>query len=449
MLLKELWPNITINGYHTIKPLTGTLDAIPSKYKDLNFANFDDWFKTFALRAQNDCNMYLDFIFNKWEFTTFPDEIKETVIDMIYILIEHWVFNRVPVEFFVDATNNLNTSSTSYIASTLANNTQDMIPQRVKALANFTELKNFLIPYNDENTVDANMIDLGLYYSKFVVDKLLEKEKNERLKKQLKFFQSRCQDYTCPQNPNLRGPVTNLVIEEYASSDYEHETETLTVSFPKQIGTLPPNALQPNPQEGDYTHTTTADFSAKLQKQLNLIFQNFQNIQKSLIGAIAWFSQLKKLEEGWLPLSEKAYTVILADGSQLVTPSLREGDFVRHKKDNPLNAENDNVGHHIHPIYVAPKLDKPNSSFVFKWKKNYFFSTTGWNVGTMPHTPEDSDIVMQSSLILDAWPKEVPEEIYLFFSAETEKNETDILETRPQNTSLIAHIYVGLEAKIK
>ncbi|WP_342263490.1 hypothetical protein [Spiroplasma endosymbiont of Clivina fossor] len=82
-------------------------------------------------------------------------------------------------------------------------------------------------------------------------------------------------------------------------------------------------------------------------------------------------------------------------------------------------------------------------------KKNYFFTTTGWNVGTMPHTPEDSDIVMQSSLILDAWPKEVPEEIYLFFSAETEKNETDILETRPQNTSLIAHIYVGLGAKIK
>ncbi|WP_215826229.1 hypothetical protein [Spiroplasma endosymbiont of 'Nebria riversi'] len=51
MLLKELWPNITINGYHTIKALTGTLDAIPSKYKDLNFANFDDWFKTFTLRA--------------------------------------------------------------------------------------------------------------------------------------------------------------------------------------------------------------------------------------------------------------------------------------------------------------------------------------------------------------------------------------------------------------
>ncbi|WP_342264119.1 hypothetical protein [Spiroplasma endosymbiont of Clivina fossor] len=324
MLLKELWPNITINGYHTIKPLTGTLDAIPSKYKDLNFTNFDDWFKTFALRAQNDCNMYLDFIFNKWKFTTFPDEIKETVMDMIYILIEHWVFNRVPVEFFVDATNNLNTSSTSYIASTLANNTQDMIPQRVKALANFTELKNFLISYNDENTVDANMIDLGLYYSKFVVDKLLEKEKNERidainqeyaerieadiklskvvqnekidrvvgdrlndnftLKKQLKFFQSRCQDYTCPQNPNLRGPVTNLVIEEYASSDYEHETETLTVSFPKQIGTLPPNALQPNPQEGDYTHATTADFSAKLQKQINILTNNFKLLQNSFFN---------------------------------------------------------------------------------------------------------------------------------------------------------------------
>ncbi|WP_342223637.1 hypothetical protein [Spiroplasma endosymbiont of Asaphidion curtum] len=313
MLLKELWPNITINGYHTIKPLTGTLDAIPSKYKDLNFANFDDWFKTFALRAQNDCNMYLDFIFNKWEFTTFPDEIKETVMDMIYILIEHWVFNRVPVEFFVNATNNLNTSSTSYIAYTLANNTQDMIPQRAKALANFTELKNFLIPYNDENTIDANMIDLGLYYSKFVVDKLLEKEKNERievdnelskavhdekidrivgdrlndsftLKKQLKFFQSRCQDYTCPQNPNLIGPVTNLVIEEYASSDYEHETETLTVSFPKQIGTLPPNALQPNPQEGDYTHATTADFSAKLQKQLNNIVQKLPKNEILLVN---------------------------------------------------------------------------------------------------------------------------------------------------------------------
>lgn len=180
-LLKELWSGISIEGYHKIKPLTGNLDAIPSKFKNLNFYSFENWFESMALRAQNDCNIYLDFIFNKWEFETFPAEIKETVIDMIYILIEHWVFNRVPIEFFVDATNNLNTSNMSYIASNLANNMQDMLPQRVKALANFTELKEFLIPYNDVNMIDGNMIDLGLYYSKYTVDVLLKKEKDERI----------------------------------------------------------------------------------------------------------------------------------------------------------------------------------------------------------------------------------------------------------------------------
>ncbi|WP_215826550.1 hypothetical protein [Spiroplasma endosymbiont of 'Nebria riversi'] len=407
---------------------------------------------------------------------------------MIYILIEHWVFNRVPVEFFVDATNNLNTSSTSYIASTLANNTQDMIPQRVTALDNFTELKNFLIPYNDENTVDANMIYLGLYYSKFVVDKLLENEKNERidainqeyaerietdiklskavhdekvdrivggrlndnftLKKQLKFFQSRCQDYTCPQNPNLRGLITNLVIEEYASSDYEHETETLTVSFPKQIGTLPPNALQPNPQEGDYTHATTADFSAKLQKKINILTNNFKLLQNSFIGTIAWFGRVRDIEYGWFVLRTESYTVTLSDGSKIQTPALKEGDFIRNKTNDPLISENSNVVQHTHPINIIPDFEKPNSSFVFQNSENNFRALNRLHFVTVDNG-DSYGCIFRSKSGFNDWPTVVSQYLHLFLKANTEKNETNILETRPQNTSLIAHIYVGLGAKIE
>ncbi len=437
--------------------------------------------------------MYLDFIFNKWEFTTFPDEIKETVMDMIYILIEHWVFNRVPVELFVDATNNLNTSNTSYIDSTLANNTQDMILQRVKALANFTELKNFLIPYNDENTVDANMIDLGLYYSKFVVDKLLEKEKNERidadnkeknerndadnkllnhlllvqesnnrftLQKQLKFFQSRCQDYTCPQNPNLRGPVTNLVIEEYANSDYEHETETLTVSFPKQIGTLPPNVLQPNPQEGDYTHATTADFSAKLQKQINILTNNFKLLQNSFIGTIAWFSSKKKIENGWFALQDKAYTIILAGGDELVTPSLGKGDFIRHNPNKLLQQQKASVERHRHKIWVDSYMANiKNYNFYHNIKFKTAKEMTAildlqWiNVTTRnePANLNNNNLGYAAFKVRRYFAEDgdwAPG-YSLNFNFDAKTKEYGENETRPRNTSLMAHIYVGLGARVK
>lgn len=461
MLIKQLWPAVSIQGYHKIKPLTGTLDAIPSKFKNLNFSSFEEWFESIALRAQNDCNIYLDFAFNKFEFSSFAKEIKDTVIDMVYVLIEHWIFNRVPIEFFVDATNTLNTSNTSYVASNLANNMQDMLPQRVKALANLTQLKHFLIPYMEEDTIDANMVDLGQYYTKFVTDNLLFKEKKERLQKQLKWHSKKPTpgDKLAYSDQN-DCPVNHLVIEEYATSEYDRNTETLTISFPKQIGTLPPQALQTNPQVGDYTHAPTADFVAKMKNDLILL----KNQINSFIGQISWFMNKKNISEGWVFLSDKKMKVLLANGQIIETPKLREGDFIRHKLNSPLVSEKDCFKQHKHDIDLKPDAsdDKSfNSAILYDskstTKEGDWFPTRELEFEGVIEEIDSNEgsryLVIDKKYnnkikVLDKpiFYRDIPYNKRLYLKDKTKEEGKE--ETRPQNLSLIAHMYVGVGAKL-
>ncbi|BDT04684.1 hypothetical protein [Spiroplasma ixodetis] len=89
----------------------------------------------------------------------------------------------------------------------------------------------------------------------------------------------------------------------------------MILDWPDEIGTLPPEALQNNPQIGDYTHAATCDFSAKQQKRIttnensiNLINNQVQDIKNN------WFNietspLWKKVENINLNL-EKWYIVI-------------------------------------------------------------------------------------------------------------------------------------------
>ncbi|WP_425376771.1 hypothetical protein [Spiroplasma endosymbiont of Aleiodes alternator] len=278
-MINKLWTDVSLENYNNWYPLTGKITETRQQYIQ-TWPNVNDWFKTFAIRAQNDINAYLDFILSKFPFDSFKDElIKETLRDMVYVMVEHWVFNRTPIEFNVDATIQFNNGSQFSASSTPTINVWDLAPSRMKIWARLTELKQIFSSYNDDE-IDIEKIDLKAFYTRNQVDELIEQQKEFTLSKQIKLYDDLVDDN---ENEIYRGPVSNFVNKGYVATDYDKETETMILDWPDEIGTLPPEALQNNPQIGDFTHAPTCDFSAKQQKRITTNENEITKLNSELI----------------------------------------------------------------------------------------------------------------------------------------------------------------------
>ncbi len=190
-------------------------------------------------------------------------------------MIEHWVFNRTPIEFNVDATIQFNNGSQFSANSTPTINVWDLAPSRMKIWARLTELKQVFSSYNDDE-IDVEKIDLKAFYTRNQVDELIKEQKEFTLLKQMKLYDDLVDDN---ENEIYRGPVSKFINKGYVATDYDKETETMILDWPDEIGTLPPEALQNNPQIGDYTHAPTADFSAKQQKRITTNENNIKLLE--------------------------------------------------------------------------------------------------------------------------------------------------------------------------
>ncbi|WP_338960737.1 hypothetical protein [Spiroplasma endosymbiont of Lasioglossum villosulum] len=274
-MINKLWTGVSLENYNNWYPLTGKITETPQQYIQ-TWPNVNDWFKTFAIRAQNDINAYLGFILSKFPFDSFKDElIKETLRDMVYVTAEHWVFNRTPIEFNVDTTIQFNNGSQFSANSIPTINVWDLVPSRMKIWARLTELKQILSNYNDDE-IDVEKIDLKAFYTRNQVDELIEQQKEFTLSKQIKLYDDLVDDN---ENEIYRGPVSKFINKGYVATDYDKETETMILDWPDEIGTLPPEALQNNPQIGDYTHAPTCDFSAKQQKRITTNENNIKLLE--------------------------------------------------------------------------------------------------------------------------------------------------------------------------
>lgn len=179
-MLNELWQNVTLENYNNFNPMTGKITQVPVRYNKFFKGDVELWFKTFALRAQNMINSYLNYPFLKLKFETFKDPLlKKICINMVFITIEHWTFNRIPIEFFTSA--NMSVGDINYSSQNDPMATwQGLLPSYAKSLANLTTLKKMFRTFQEES-IDLTMIDLEAYYTQLEVDALLEKEKTERI----------------------------------------------------------------------------------------------------------------------------------------------------------------------------------------------------------------------------------------------------------------------------
>ncbi len=125
-------------------------------------------------------------------------------------------------------------------------------------------IKTSILNYS-EDELDVDKIDLKAFYTKNQVDELIKEQKAFTLSKQMKLYDDLIDDNV---DEIYRGPVSKFVNKGYVATEYDKETETMILDWPDEIGTLPPEALQNNPQIGDFTHAATADFSAKQQKRI-------------------------------------------------------------------------------------------------------------------------------------------------------------------------------------
>ncbi|MFJ1521924.1 hypothetical protein [Spiroplasma sp. ald] len=177
-MLNELWQNVTLENYNNFIPMTGKITQVPTRYNKFFKGDVELWFKTFALRAQNMINSYLNYPFSKLKFETFKDALlKKICINMVFITVEHWTFNRIPIEFFTSASMNLgdiNYSSQNDPMTTW----QGLLPTYAKSLANLTTLKKMFRTFQEEG-IDLTTIDLEAYYTQLEVDALIEKEKTK------------------------------------------------------------------------------------------------------------------------------------------------------------------------------------------------------------------------------------------------------------------------------
>ncbi|UNF62203.1 hypothetical protein [Spiroplasma poulsonii] len=167
-------------NYNNFNPMTGKITQVPVCYNKFFKGDVELWFKTFALRAQNMINSYLNYPFSKLKFETFKDPLlKKICINMVFITIEHWTFNRIPIEFFTSA----NMSVVILLIFTkwpYGNMTRSIAYPCKNHLANLTTLKKN-VSYFQEEGIDLTMIDLEAYYTQLEVDALLEKKLLKRI----------------------------------------------------------------------------------------------------------------------------------------------------------------------------------------------------------------------------------------------------------------------------
>lgn len=180
-MLNELWANVTLENYNNFNPMTGKITQVPVRYNKFFKGNVELWFKTFALRAQNMINSYLNYPFSKLKFETFKDPLlKKICINMVFIAVEHWTFNRIPIEFFTSA--NMSVGDINYSSQNDPMATwQGLLPTYAKSLANLTTLKKMFRTFQEED-IDLTMIDLEAYYTQLEVDSLLDKVVIEKIK---------------------------------------------------------------------------------------------------------------------------------------------------------------------------------------------------------------------------------------------------------------------------
>ncbi len=158
-MLNELWQNVTLENYNNFIPMTGKITQVPVRYNKFFKGDVELWFKKFALRAQNMINSYLNYPFSKLKFETFKDPLlKKICINMVFITIEHWTFNRIPIEFFTSA--NMSVGDINYSSQNDPMATwQGLLPTYAKSLANLTTLKKMFRTFREEG-IDLTMINL-------------------------------------------------------------------------------------------------------------------------------------------------------------------------------------------------------------------------------------------------------------------------------------------------
>ncbi|WP_348735386.1 hypothetical protein [Spiroplasma endosymbiont of Ammophila pubescens] len=179
-MLNELWANVTLENYNNFIPMTGKITQVPARYNKFFKDDVELWFKTFALRAQNMINSYLNYPFTKLNFETFKYPLlKKIFINMVFITVEHWTFNLIPIEFFTSATMNVGDINYSSQNDPIAT-WQGLLPTYAKSLTNLTTLKKMFRSFQEEG-IDLTMIDLEAYYTQLEVDALINKEKTERI----------------------------------------------------------------------------------------------------------------------------------------------------------------------------------------------------------------------------------------------------------------------------
>ncbi|WP_158614003.1 hypothetical protein [Spiroplasma endosymbiont of Megaselia nigra] len=211
-----------MENYNNFIPMTGKITQVPVRYNKFFKGDVELWFKTFALRAQNMINSYLNYPFSKLKFETFKDPLlKKICINMVFITIEHWTFNRIPIEFFTSANmsvGNINYSSQNDPMATW----QGLLPTYAKSLANLTTLKKMFRTFQEED-IDLTMIDLEAYYTQLEVDALLGKVVIEKIK----------DDKLIKLKEEILNELKKLIsISDWELINYPEANEKLTFKIP-------------------------------------------------------------------------------------------------------------------------------------------------------------------------------------------------------------------------
>ncbi|WP_419335220.1 hypothetical protein [Spiroplasma endosymbiont of Sarcophaga variegata] len=261
-MLNELWQNVTLENYNNFIPMTGKIIQVPVRYNKFFKGDVELWFKTFALRAQNMINSYLNYPFSKLKFETFKDPLlKKICINMVFITIEHWTFNRIPIEFFTSA--NMSVGDINYSSQNDPMATwQGLLPTYAKSLANLTTLKKMFRTFQEEG-IDLTMIDLEAYYTQLEVDALIEKEKTKIDNKSI----------IKNNNNEINVPFDNDTIY------YENN-----VWKTKQGGDIPTDVIKDSDLNKDYIDKENGKYIVKTAKDLLSNYYDVNAIDNFLIN---------------------------------------------------------------------------------------------------------------------------------------------------------------------
>lgn len=461
----KLWSITSYEDYlENWKSRVGKFEKISNYYKSLGYKDAKDFFETNAIAAQEIANDRVgNIIENVFKTTDLPLITQKFLKSFTYRAIDYLRLNDLVVGEY----DRINTTVTNGGRT----DTTNISPKiRVEALIGNEawrswEVSGIEIIYSSycESKGIPYLLDEKKFYNKDEINIFLV-ELDEEIRKNFELFLKTQFEFENKINKEWKD---NIIKE--SKKDIYNDDIWKRILFEEKIKPAIKSEFEnfENRIEKEWKDKIVKDATVKILNNPIMFKEISTNVLNSInlffIGCILWFTNKKSIKNGWVPLKDEKQIVIINTGDEVEVPILRENNFIKHVSNGEAGKIQNSfsgIGQHEHAIFneAINKFALSQNTFIVSKESdngswvNHKYTIAGKLIecgkpsGTGYFIFEKKQVYKNVDKIRELLNKEYSNQCLIDgLTSKAAVNNTVIVN----NTSMIAHMYVGVGAKIK